>query len=136
MPSPLDVVRYVGEPVAVVIAEDRYRAEDAAELVIVDYDPLDTVVDPLDGDLAPGMRRCSTTAVGSNVVSDRSFRLRRSRRPPSSRRIPPGIALDIAYPRNACTPIEGLRRAGRSTWPVTAPMTCCRTSRDRSACTP
>jgi 2-furoyl-CoA dehydrogenase large subunit len=36
-----EVARYVGEPVAVVVAESRYLAEDAAELVAVDYDPLD-----------------------------------------------------------------------------------------------
>ncbi|MCL2585173.1 MAG: xanthine dehydrogenase family protein molybdopterin-binding subunit [Streptosporangiales bacterium] len=39
------MVRYVGDPVALVVAEDRYIAEDAAELVMVDYDPLDPVVD-------------------------------------------------------------------------------------------
>src|SRR5207245_4476445 len=32
--------RYAGEPVAVVVADSRYVAEDAAELVLVDYDPL------------------------------------------------------------------------------------------------
>ncbi|MEP9383299.1 xanthine dehydrogenase family protein molybdopterin-binding subunit [Nocardioides sp. KR10-350] len=40
------VVRYVGEPVAVVVHDDRYAGEDLAELVEVDYDPLDAVVDP------------------------------------------------------------------------------------------
>jgi CO/xanthine dehydrogenase Mo-binding subunit len=46
--SPLatDRVRYVGDPVAVVVAEDRYRAEDAAELVEVDYDPVEVVLEP------------------------------------------------------------------------------------------
>ena len=39
--------RYVGEPLAVVVARDRYLAEDAAELVAVEYEPLDPVVDPL-----------------------------------------------------------------------------------------
>ncbi|MGH3343627.1 MAG: xanthine dehydrogenase family protein molybdopterin-binding subunit [Carbonactinosporaceae bacterium] len=38
-------VRYVGEPVAVVVTETRYQGEDAAELVGVDYDPLPTLVD-------------------------------------------------------------------------------------------
>ncbi|MBH0780674.1 xanthine dehydrogenase family protein molybdopterin-binding subunit [Nocardia bovistercoris] len=38
-------VRFVGDPVALVIAADRYIAEDAAELVIVDYEPLEPVVD-------------------------------------------------------------------------------------------
>jgi 2-furoyl-CoA dehydrogenase large subunit len=39
--------RYVGEPLAVVVAHDRYVAEDAAELVAVDYDPLEPVLDPV-----------------------------------------------------------------------------------------
>ena len=38
-----DRVRYAGEPVALVVATDRYVAEDAAELVDVDYEPLDPV---------------------------------------------------------------------------------------------
>ncbi|MEW6734652.1 MAG: glyceraldehyde dehydrogenase subunit alpha [Acidobacteriota bacterium] len=38
-------VRYVGEPVVAVVATDRYLARDGAELVEIDYDPLDTVVD-------------------------------------------------------------------------------------------
>ncbi|GAB3575387.1 xanthine dehydrogenase family protein molybdopterin-binding subunit [Amycolatopsis endophytica] len=37
------VVRYVGEPVALVLTEERYQLADAAELVDVDYDPLDVV---------------------------------------------------------------------------------------------
>ena len=40
-----DVVRFVGEPVAVVLSETREQGIDAAELVIVDYDPLDALVD-------------------------------------------------------------------------------------------
>ncbi len=40
--------RYVGEPLAVVVARDRYVAEDAAELVAVGYEPLDPVLDPLE----------------------------------------------------------------------------------------
>lgn len=38
-------VRFVGDPVALVIAEDRYVAEDAADLVVVDYEPLPAVPD-------------------------------------------------------------------------------------------
>ncbi len=48
-PHPLlaaDEVRYVGQPVAAVVAETRALAEDAAELVEVDYEVLDAVVDP------------------------------------------------------------------------------------------
>ena len=40
-----DVVRYVGEPVAVVVTRGRYQGEDAAELVDVDYDMLPPVVE-------------------------------------------------------------------------------------------
>ncbi|HTS39491.1 MAG TPA: xanthine dehydrogenase family protein molybdopterin-binding subunit [Xanthobacteraceae bacterium] len=40
-------VRYVGEPVALVVADDRYLAEDAAEKVQIEYEPLPAVVDPL-----------------------------------------------------------------------------------------
>ena len=38
-------VRFVGDPVALVIADDRYLAEDAADLVTVEYEPLNAVVD-------------------------------------------------------------------------------------------
>jgi carbon-monoxide dehydrogenase large subunit len=40
------VVRYVGEPVAAVVAETLAQAADAAEMVVVDYEPLPVVVDP------------------------------------------------------------------------------------------
>ncbi|MGH9254918.1 MAG: xanthine dehydrogenase family protein molybdopterin-binding subunit [Vicinamibacterales bacterium] len=42
----VDVVRYAGEPVAVVVARDRYVARDAADAVVVEYEPLPAVVDP------------------------------------------------------------------------------------------
>ncbi|MGI8973282.1 MAG: xanthine dehydrogenase family protein molybdopterin-binding subunit [Gaiella sp.] len=57
----LEVARYVGEPLAVVVARDRYLAEDAAELVEVDYDPLEVVLDPV------------AAADGVTCVHDRSF---------------------------------------------------------------
>ena len=41
-----DKVRHVGEAIAVILAESRYLAEDAAELVPVDLEPLPAVVDP------------------------------------------------------------------------------------------
>ena len=41
-----DVVRYVGDPVAVVVARDRYLARDAADAITVDCEPLPAVVDP------------------------------------------------------------------------------------------
>lgn len=42
---PKDEVCYAGEPVAMVIADDRYLAEDAVQLVEVDYEPLPAVSD-------------------------------------------------------------------------------------------
>jgi carbon-monoxide dehydrogenase large subunit len=39
-------VHYVGEPVAIVVAVDRHRAEDAVDAIGVDYEPLPVVVDP------------------------------------------------------------------------------------------
>ena len=53
LPLAGDTVRYVGEPVAVVIAADRYAAEDARELVAVECEPLPAVTD-VDQGLAPG----------------------------------------------------------------------------------
>src|SRR5499426_2323150 len=44
-PLAVDKVRYVGEAVAVVVAESRYLAEDALEQINVEYDPLPVVVD-------------------------------------------------------------------------------------------
>jgi len=46
------VVRFVGEPAAVVVAETRAQAVDGAEMVVLDIDPLPAVVEPLDA-LAP-----------------------------------------------------------------------------------
>jgi 2-furoyl-CoA dehydrogenase large subunit len=54
--------RYAGEPLAVVVARDRYVAEDALELIEVDYEPLPPVLDPLAAAEAPEL-----------VASDRSF---------------------------------------------------------------
>ena len=42
----VDTVRFVGDPVAVVVAADRYAARDAADAIVVDCEPLPAVVDP------------------------------------------------------------------------------------------
>ncbi|RMF89639.1 MAG: xanthine dehydrogenase family protein molybdopterin-binding subunit [Nitrospinota bacterium] len=52
VPLARDKVRYVGEPVVLVVAENRYIAEDAVEQVLVDFTPLDPVID-LERALAP-----------------------------------------------------------------------------------
>jgi carbon-monoxide dehydrogenase large subunit len=67
----LDTVRFVGEPVAVVLAETRDQAADAAEAVRVDYEPLGAVVDldaAANGDVLlfadAGTNRCYRVAFG------------------------------------------------------------------------
>src|ERR1700726_366624 len=47
-PIAVERVRYVGEPVAIVVATDRYLAEDAADLIEVQYRVRLAVVDPLE----------------------------------------------------------------------------------------
>ena len=68
---PIDKIRFQGDPVACVVAEDRYRAEDAAELVAVDYEPLVPVVDMFAAikDGAPLV----DDSLSSNLVSHQSF---------------------------------------------------------------
>ncbi|MFI5054202.1 MAG: xanthine dehydrogenase family protein molybdopterin-binding subunit, partial [Acidimicrobiia bacterium] len=62
----LDRVRYVGDPVVVVVAETKAQAVDAAEAVIVEYDVLGIVADP-EAALAPDAP-LQFEALGSNVV--------------------------------------------------------------------
>ena len=62
-----DKVRYVGEPLAVIVSETREQGEDAAELVVVDYDFLEPLID-----LEQAMTSSTLLyeACGSNVVFD------------------------------------------------------------------
>jgi 2-furoyl-CoA dehydrogenase large subunit len=69
LPSATDKARFVGEPVAVVVARDRYLAEDAADAVVVNYEPLPAVVDP-ERALEPGAPILHE-AVGSNLAGHR-----------------------------------------------------------------
>ena len=67
----LDKVRYAGEGVAVVVADDRYLAEDALELIDVEYEQLPPVVDAFAAleDDAPVLH----DALGSNCAFERTF---------------------------------------------------------------
>ena len=71
-PIAVERVRYVGEPVAVVVAADRYLAEDALELIEVDYEPLPITLRPADA-LKPDSAVLHE-GLKSNIASDRSFR--------------------------------------------------------------
>ena len=66
-PLATDRVRFVGEAVAVVVAEDPGAAADAASLVEVDYEPLDAVVD-VEEAVAPGAP-LQFPGLGSNVAT-------------------------------------------------------------------
>ena len=65
-----DVVRFVGEPVAVIVSERPDQGVDAAELVWPDYDPLVAVVDPA---VAATDEVVLHEAAGTNVVVDLTF---------------------------------------------------------------
>ncbi len=102
-PLAVDVARYAGEWVVAVVADTRALAEDAAELVQVEYEPLPFV---LDGEEA---YRSGSPLVheahGSNVLLDRTFvwgeveqRFRRQPAPLSSPR--------VKWGRSATVPIE------------------------------
>jgi 2-furoyl-CoA dehydrogenase large subunit len=67
----VDHVRYAGEWVVAVVAETRALAEDAAELVIVEYEPLPHVIDPEKAFEADTPR--VHPAHGSNVLLDKTF---------------------------------------------------------------
>ena len=102
------VVRFVGEAVAVVIAETTARAVDAAESVIVDYDPLPVVVDlreSLAGDtlLHP--------AAGSNVSFEWAMKPFEGDPFADCEVV---VDLTVRHPRLAPVPIEP--RAGAAVW--------------------
>jgi 2-furoyl-CoA dehydrogenase large subunit len=101
-PMAVGRVRYVGEPVAIVVATDRYRAEDAVDLIDVRYAPRSVVIDPRAA-LSPESGVLHD-GFGGNVASDRSFRYGDPEQAFAS--VPHRISIDVSYPRNSCTPIE------------------------------
>jgi 2-furoyl-CoA dehydrogenase large subunit len=99
----VDRVRFVGEAVAVVIAEDRYIAEDALDDIKVEYGKLPAIIDPLaalEKD-APLVH----PAVGSNVPSERHFTYGDPDR--CFAEADKVVSLTVDYPRNSQTPLEG-----------------------------
>lgn len=70
-----DIVRYVGEPVAVVFADNPYRAEDAAELVFPDIEALPPIVELMEapGEFSPGVSTEPAVFVKSYGDVDEAF---------------------------------------------------------------
>lgn len=97
-----DKVRFVGEPVAVVCATDRYKAEDALDFIKVDYELLPAVVDTLDATAqdAPILHESAS----SNVVSRRFFKHGHTEEAFAAAE--KTCELTITYPRNSIPPME------------------------------
>ena len=98
----IDYVRYVGEPIALVIAESRALAEDGVESVLLNIQPLPAVVD-----VDHAIQHDSIILhheIGSNCVSDRSFSYGDADH--AFQQAAHVVEIDIRYPRNSCTPIE------------------------------
>ena len=126
----VDRVRYVGEPVAIVCATDRYLAEDALEHIRVDYRPLDAVVDPIRAAqpdapvLHPGGR--VERRLAPRIPPRRSGGGLCGRQAQERHHHPLSAQLDHAD--------RGLLPSSRSICPTPAATTCCRISRGRSRC--
>jgi carbon-monoxide dehydrogenase large subunit len=98
-----DKVRHVGDIVAAVVAESRFAAEDAAEAVAVDYEPLPSVCDPRAA-LAPGAPLLHER-FGSNIVFDieRGNREKTEAALAGAAKI---VALELHNSRLAANPLE------------------------------
>ncbi|CAM9615913.1 unnamed protein product, partial [Phaeothamnion confervicola] len=94
--------RYAGEPVAVVVAVDRYVAEDALELIEVDYEPLPGVAH-LDDAIAPGAPLLFEEA-GTNVAQQREFKY--GDPDGAFARADRTFKYDYRFPRSIATPME------------------------------
>jgi carbon-monoxide dehydrogenase large subunit len=101
-PLARDVVRYVGEPVAVALAPDRYAAEDLAAGVTVRYDVLECV-SGVDAALAPGAPRLHPQ--GDNVLYRRAY----VAGDPDTVFREAGVTFEatLTIPRAAAVPVEG-----------------------------
>jgi CO/xanthine dehydrogenase Mo-binding subunit len=101
-PLAVDVARYSGEWVAAVVADTRAIAEDAAELVNVDYEPLPFVLDGEEA-YAPGSPFVHE-AHGSNVLLDRTFVWGEVEK--DFAESPHRLALKVKWGRSSTVPIE------------------------------
>lgn len=97
-----DRVRYVGEPIAVVIAASRMQAEDGADLVELDLSPLPAVVE-IESALAPTAPLLHPE-LELNCVLDREHVY--GDVDAAFARATHTVEIETHYPRNSCTPIE------------------------------
>jgi aerobic carbon-monoxide dehydrogenase large subunit len=97
-----EVVRHVGEPVVMVVARDRYLAEDACERIRVDYAPLPPVVGL---DAAVAAERLVHDDVPDNVAARMVQEHGDARAAVAA--APHRLELDLSIERSASTPLEG-----------------------------
>ncbi len=98
----VDRVRYVGEAVALVLADNRYIAEDGADLIEVEYERLPAVIDPRKA-VEDGAFLLHPP-VGSNDLSTRDFTYGDpDAQFDAAERV---VKLNIEYPRSSYTPME------------------------------
>ena len=95
-----DVVRYVGEPLAVVVADDPYTAEDAAELVGIDIDEAPAVLDAAMA-ARPGSPRLFPAG---NVAAD--FTLGYGNTAAAFRRAAHVVEIEVEIGRHSGVPLE------------------------------
>ncbi len=99
---PGEKARYVGEPIAVVVADDRYLAEDAARLVAPALDPL-PVVAHCEAGLAPGAAVLHDD-LGTNLVGE--LRVEKGRTAEALENAPRRIRRRFVHHRYAAMPME------------------------------
>jgi len=101
-PLAVDVARYAGEWVAAVVADSRALAEDAAEAVAVDYEPIPYVLDGEEA-YAPGSPVVHE-AHGSNVLLDRAFVWGEVEK--DFAESPHRLSVKVRWGRSATVPVE------------------------------
>jgi 2-furoyl-CoA dehydrogenase large subunit len=98
-----DRVRFVGEPVALILATNRYLAEDALDLIDVEYRPLPAVIDPVIA--ATSDAPVLHPKVGSNIVVSRDYV--HGDVAGAFANAPHKTEMTVHFPRNSLTPMEG-----------------------------
>lgn len=96
-------VHYVGEPVAIVVAEDRHKAEDAVDEIVVEYEELPVVVDPEES-LKPGATLVHEES-NDNVVF--SFGVSKGNVDQALRDAPHRLRERFRHHRYCAAPLEG-----------------------------
>ena len=118
----IDRVTYVGDPIAMVIAQDRYIAEDAAGLIVVDYDeedPVVTLADAKTGPLVHPDTDSNVAAATGSEDADEDLEALLANAPHL-------ISIDLTHQRIAQSPMEprGVVAAPQGSGELTVYLSC------------